>query len=494
MLTAVNDWINGVVWGPIGLCLLGAAGVWFTVYTGGFQLRYAGHWLRCTVGALFADGEVRARPEQDGHGISQFQSVCTSLAATIGTGSIVGVASAIAAGGPGAVFWMWAMALLGTMTAYAERVLGICYRRKDSRGAWVGGAMYYLRDGLGRLPGCRRLGQALAALFSLFCALACFGIGNIAQVNSIAGSMTAAFGVPAHTTGLVLTVVTGLVVAGGLQRVAAVTERLVPFVAVVYLAGAAVVIAVNIRQLPAALEAILRGAFGLRAAGGGLVGYGARQAVVWGLKRGAFSNEAGLGSAVAVACSAHVTEPVQQGMWGIFEVCVDTLVVCTVTALVILTSGVVDLQTGAVCGTAGEAALVGQAFGSVFGGFGPKFIALAILLFAYSTVLGWCCSGTTAFGYLFGQRLKWLYREAFVLLTYSSATMPLRLAWQLCDTLNGLMMLPNLVGVLALSGTVKAVTRNYLARVLDGADLPPLRSALRWPDATGPGAKDAVFW
>lgn len=457
-----NEWLNGVVWGPPGLCLLAAAGVWFTLRSGAFQLRYAGHWLRCTVGSVFRDGA--ADPVQGERGISQFQSACTSLAATIGTGSIVGVASAIAAGGPGAVFWMWVMALLGMMTAYAERVLGICYRRKNARGEWTGGAMYYLRDGLAARPGWRRAGRVLAALFSLFCALACFGIGNVAQVNAIAGNLQAAFGVPPRLTGLVLTVITGVVVMGGVGRVAAVAERLVPFVAVGYAVGALVVVAVNAAQLPAALAAVVQGAFGLRAAGGGVVGFGVKSAVEWGLKRGAFSNEAGLGSSVAVSCCTAGTEPVQQGMWGIFEVFVDTMVVCTLTALVLLTGGTVDLQTGAVVAGVSEAALVGQAFGSVFGRLGPCFIALAVLLFAYSTVLGWCVCGTAAFGYLTGGRLCGAYRLAFVLLTYGSAAMPMQLAWQLADTLNGLMMLPNLVGVLALSAVVEQQTRSYLAR------------------------------
>lgn len=337
--------------------------------------------------------------------------------------------------------------------------------------------MYYLTDGLGAKPGCKTLGKVLAVLFSLFCALASFGIGNIAQVNSIASNMTAAFGIPAQATGLVLMAVTGLVVMGGLKRVAAVTEKLVPFMALTYIVGSLVVIAVNAELLPAAFASIFKGAFAVRAVGGGVVGYGIKSAVTWGFKRGAFSNEAGLGSSVMVASCANVKEPVQQGMWGVFEVFADTLVVCTLTALTVLTSGLVDLETGAMLTDVVETAIVGQAFGAVFGSFGPKFIAFAILLFAYSTVLGWSHYGTTAVEYLFGSKASVVYKVLFVGLTFFSATMSLKLAWDLSDTFNGLMMLPNLIGVLALSGTVAKITRNYLDRTFHHADLEPMYSA-----------------
>lgn len=474
---SVNSFLNGVVWGPIGLFLLFAAGLWMTLRTGVFQVRHFGHWMKSTIGAIFTNKDVTAHTKEGDQSISQFQSLCTALAATIGTGNIVGVATAIVSGGPGAVFWMWIMALLGMMTGFSEKVLGIYYRRKNAKGEWTGGAMYYLRDGLGAKPGCAWLGKALAVLFSLFCAMACFGIGNIAQVNSIAKNMTAAFGVPAQLTGLVLMVLIGVVVMGGLKRVAVVTEKLVPFMAITYIVGALVVVCVNLSMVPAAFGAIFKGAFAAKAVGGGIVGYGVKSAITWGFKRGAFSNEAGLGSSVMVSSCANVKEPVQQGMWGVFEVFADTLVVCTLTALVVLTSGVVDLQTGAMLTDVSDAAVVGQAFGSVFGSFGPKFIALAILLFAYSTVLGWSHYGTTAFEYLFGSKFSKGYKAAFVILTFFSATMSLKTAWDISDTMNGLMMIPNLIGVLALSGTVAKITRNYLNRTLCGSDEAPLYSA-----------------
>ena len=313
--------VNGIVWGPMGLGLLFGTGLLLTVRTGGFQLRRWGYWMRHTLGAILTDRSVTAHTAREEQAISQFQSLCTALASTIGTGNLVGVATAILSGGAGAVFWMWVMALLGMMTSYAENVLGIYYRRKDPAGGWRGGPMYYLRDGLGGKPG-----RVLAVLFAVFCALASFGIGNLSQLNSIAGNLQAAFGVPEAVTGAVLAAVSAVILLGGLKRVAAVAERLVPAMALLYIVGALTVVGVHITAVPAALAAIVKGAFGLRAAGGGIVGYGLSQAVSWGFKRGAFSNEAGLGSSVMVHAASNVKEPVQQGMWGIFEVFADTMV------------------------------------------------------------------------------------------------------------------------------------------------------------------------
>lgn len=469
--------VNGIVWGPVGLGLLFGTGLLLTVRTGGFQLRRCGYWMRHTLGAILTDRSVTAHTAREEQAISQFQSLCTALASTIGTGNLVGVATAILSGGPGAVFWMWVMALLGMMTSYAENVLGIYYRRKDPAGGWRGGPMYYLRDGLGSRPGCKLPGQVLAALFAAFCALASFGIGNLSQLNSIAGNLKAAFGVPEAVTGVVLAAVSAVILLGGLKRVAAVAEKLVPAMALLYIVGALTVVGVHITAVPAALAAIVKGAFGLQAAGGGVVGYGLSRAITWGFKRGAFSNEAGLGSSVMVHAASNVKEPVQQGMWGIFEVFADTMVVCTLTALVVLTSGFVDPDTGRMAAGAAGSALVGQAFDAVFGTLGAKLIAVCVLLFAYSTVLGWSCYGCKAVEYLFGAEAGAGYRVLFVAVMPLGAVMRLDLAWALSDTFNGLMMLPNLIGVVALSGTVVRITQNYLARKLHGSPLPPLRSA-----------------
>ena len=474
--------VNGIVWGPLGLGLLFGTGLLLTVRTGCFQLRRWSYWMQHTLGAILTDRSVTAHTACEEQAISQFQSLCTALASTIGTGNLVGVATAILSGGAGAVFWMWVMALLGMMTSYAENVLGIYYRRKDPAGGWRGGPMYYLRDGLGSKPGCKLPGRVLAALFAAFCALASFGIGNLSQLNSIAGNLKAAFGVPEAATGAVLAAVSAVILLGGLGRVAAVAEKLVPAMALLYIVGAVTVVGVHITAVPAALAAIVKGAFGLQAAGGGVVGYGLSRAITWGFKRGAFSNEAGLGSSVMVHAASNVKEPVQQGMWGIFEVFADTMVVCTLTALVVLTSGLVEPDTGRIAAGAAGSALVGQAFDAVFGTLGAKLIAVCVLLFAYSTTLGWSCYGCKAVEYLFGAGAGAGYRVLFVALMPLGAVMRLDLAWTLSDTFNGLMMLPNLIGVVALSGTVVRITQNYLARKLHGSPAPPLWSAVQGED------------
>ena len=476
-ITKINGMVNGIVWGPIGLALLFCTGLWMTLRTGGFQFRRVGHWMRHTIGAVFTNKEVTAHTSKEDMAISQFQSMCTALAGTIGTGNIVGVATAIVSGGPGAIFWMWVMAILGMMTSFSENVLGVYYRRKNEKGEWSGGAMYYLTDGLGAKKGCKTLSKVLAVLFACFCILASFGIGNMSQINSIAGNMNAAFHTPSLVTGVALMVVTALIVLGGLKRVAAVTEKLVPLMALFYIVGAVVIVVLHAGNIPAAFRAIFRGAFNRQAAGGGALGYGISQSLTWGFKRGAFSNEAGLGSAVMVNSSANVKEPVQQGMWGVFEIFADTIVVCTITALVILTTGVVDIESGSVLAGVQDNALVGQAFTAAFGSFGPKFIAISLLFFAYSTVLGWSHYGTKAVEYLFGQKGTRVYKVIFVGMVVVGATMKLGLAWDLSDTFNGLMMIPNLLAVLALSGTVVQITKNYLDRKVNGKEIPPMWSA-----------------
>ena len=476
-ITNANGFVNGIVWGPAGLALLFCTGLIMSLRTGFFQFGHFGYWMKNTIGAIFTNKNITAHTEKEDKAISQFQSLCTALAATIGTGNIVGVATAIISGGPGSIFWMWVMAILGMMTNYSENVLGIFYRRKNAAGEWSGGAMYYLSDGLGSKKGCKKLGRVLAVLFACFCVLASFGIGNMSQINSIAGNMNAAFQVPNLVTGILLMVLSALVILGGLKRVAAVTEKVVPVMALFYIVGALTVMLTHVTSIPAAFVSIFKSAFAMKAAGGGVLGYGVSRAITWGFKRGAFSNEAGLGSSVMVHSSSNVKEPVQQGMWGIFEVFADTIVVCTLTALVILTSGFVDLDTGHMLTDVQGSALVGQAFSTVFGAFGPKFIAVAILLFAYSTVLGWSHYGTKAFEYLFGTRASRGYQLVFVVMVVVGATMKLDLAWDLSDTFNGLMMVPNLIGVLSLSGTVAKITKNYVDRKFHGKSLEPMWSA-----------------
>ncbi len=477
IITNINDAVGNFVWGVPMLVLLVGTGILMTISTGFFQITHFKHWFSKTIGAVFTDRDVTAHTEKHDKSISQFQSLCTALAATIGTGNIAGVSAAIVSGGPGSIFWMWIVSFFGMMTNYSENVLGIYYRRKNSVNEWCGGAMYYLSDGLGAKKGCKTIGKVLAVLFSIFCTIAAFGIGNMSQVNTIASNMKTAFGIPAVVTGAVLMVLAGLVIIGGIKRIGAVTEKIVPFMAVAYIIGAFIVVFAHAGQIPAAFAAIFRGAFAIRAVGGGIVGYGIKQAVTWGMKRGVFSNEAGLGSSVMVHSASNIREPVVQGMWGIFEVFTDTIIVCTLTALTILTSGGVDLATGAMISTAEKTALVSESFSTVFGHFGAAFIALAILLFAFSTVLGWSQYGMRSFEYLFGTRATILFRVIFVAFVLIGATMDLSLAWELSDTFNGLMAIPNLIGVLSCGATVLAITRNYSDRVLHGKDITPMYSA-----------------
>lgn len=480
IISKVNDAVNGFVWGIPMLILLIGTGILMTVLTRFFQLSHIGHWFKNTIGGIFKDKHVTKHTEKEDKSISQFQSLCTALAATIGTGNIVGVASALVAGGPGAIFWMWIVAFFGMMTNYSENVLGIYYRRKNEKNEWCGGAMYYLKDGLGSYKGCKRIGAILAVLFSIFCLLASFGIGNMSQVNSISINMNSAFEIPAKVVGIVLAVLAALVIVGGLKRIASVTEKLVPFMAIIYIIGALIIFITNIGQCGAIFSAIFKGAFGLRAVGGGIVGSGIKLALTWGMKRGVFSNEAGLGSSVMVHSNSNVKEPVRQGMWGIFEVFADTIVVCTLTAFAVLSSGLVDLETGAVLSTSEGSALVGEAFSTVFGKAGPAFIALAILLFAFSTVLGWSHYGSKAWEYLFNTKSTIIYKIVFIVMIYEGAVMKQNLAWDLSDTFNGLMAIPNLIGVLSLSPIVVKITKNYVARNIKKEDVKPILSV--FPD------------
>ncbi len=476
-ITKVNDYINGLVWGWPALILLGFVGVLMTCLTKFFQVSHFRHWIKNTIGAIFGDKHVTKHTEDKS--ISQFQSLCTALAATVGTGNIVGVAGAIAIGGPGAVFWMWLIAFFGMMTNYSENVLGILYRRKNSKGEWCGGAMYYLRDGLGSKKGCKTIGIILATLFSCFCLLASFGIGNMSQVNSMVANVHTAFGVPEIATGIFLFFAVALVILGGLKRIAAMTEKIVPFMVVAYLVGTLIIIVMHITTIPAVFVSIIRGAFNLKSATGGVVGSGIALAMQMGMKRGVFSNEAGLGSSVMVHSSSNVREPIRQGIWGIFEVFADTIVVCTLTALTILSSGAIDLATGQMSTEAaqvGSSSLMSYAFSQTFGKPGAWFIALAILLFAYSTVLGWSHYGATACEYLFGTKSVTVYRVVFVIIVLAGSVMEAQLAWDISDTFNGLMMIPNLIGVLVLSPLVMKCTKNYVDRKIHGKNIKPMLS------------------
>ncbi len=490
-LTDVNNVINSFVWGK-GLYLLLVTGVLMTVLTGVFQIRKIGHWFSETIGKIFkkdVSGHVK------GKSISQFQALCTALAATIGVGNIAGVAAAIVGGGPGAVFWMWIAAFFGMMTNYSENVLGIFYRRKNADGEWSGGAMYYLRDGLGKRKGFKTIGSILAVLFSIFCILASFGIGAMGQINKIVVNMVSAFDIPALSSnilyegvsvyhvviGVVLLVLAALIILGGLKRIANFAEKVVPVMVVLFVVGSIIVIGVNHTAIGAAFKSIFKYAFTVPAALGGVGGIVVKDIVTQGCKRGVFSNEAGLGSSVMVHSNSNVVEPVRQGLWGIFEVFADTMIVCTMTALVVLTSGAIDLNSGALLlEGAGDATLVAKAFSGVFGIWGERFIAIAVLLFAFTTVLGWDHYGAKAWEYLFGEKTKTVYKVLHLITIMCGALLTSSLAWDISDTFNGLMMVPNLIGVIALSGLVVKITKNYTDRKFKGKDIKPMLSV--FPD------------
>ncbi len=483
----INGVINDFVWVKIGLFLLIGAGILMTCCTRFFQVSHLGHWWKETIGSVFAKGSGAVK-KTDKRSISQFQALCTALAATIGTGNIAGVSAAIVIGGPGAVFWMWAAAFFGMMTNFSENVLGIYYRRRNSQGEWSGGAMYYLKDGLGSRKHCKVLGSVLASLFSIFAILASFGIGNMGQVNKITLNLESAFfqnvnlgevaGIPVLSLiiGGVLIVLAGLIIIGGLQRIASVAEKVVPIMAVMYVVGALILTIMHFNSLGAVFSSIFRFAFGTKAVAGGVAGVTISTVITQGCKRGVFSNEAGLGSSVMVHSSSNVNEPVKQGMWGIFEVFFDTMVVCTMTAVVVLTSGYIDLNTGMALEGVNDATLVSQAFGNAFGPFGSYFVAIAMLLFAFTTVLGWSQYGAKSVEYLMGSKAVKVYKVIFVLMIMSGAVMTSSLAWDISDTFNGLMMIPNLIGVVALFPLVARITRNYVERRIRNRDVEPILS------------------
>lgn len=577
-ITTVNDKINSVVWGIPMLILIICTGLYLSVRMGCFQLRRSRHIGKHTFLSIFNNKQVTKSSEKKS--ISQFQALSTALAGTIGTGNIAGVATALASGGPGAVFWMWISAIFGMMTKFSENVLGIYYRKKNENGEWVGGPMYYLTNGVKNKKYIGKLGKPLAILFAVFCIFASFGIGNMAQINSISSSMKVSFHVPTIVTGVVLATITALVIIGGIQRIGKVTEKLVPFMAVIYITGTLVVLVTNFRQIPYVFGSIFHSAFSFNAVIGGVAGSAVKMAITMGFKRGVFSNEAGLGSSVLVNTASDIKEPVRQGMWGIFEVFTDTIVVCTLTAFTLLSSTVhsqdsitleealqnisttpqyvqlsakdginqvpllvdkdshglyecldentdeeyelydVKTTTGeefkiklkkrfvsndnddyiytnimSVKGTTqtvdGKKVITGvqfekldgvplvtYAFEKQFGSYAGKILAVLILMFAYSTVLGWSFYGTRAVEYLFGNKATKIYKVVFILVVVFGATMSIDLVWELSDTFNGLMVIPNLIGVLALSGVVVKITKNYVDRnILGKKDVKPMLSA-----------------
>jgi len=427
-LERLNSTLNTYVWGwPLIILLIGS-GLLLTVLTGGVQFRRL--W--------FALCEVLGKLTRRGGGqgdVRPFQAVATALASTVGVGNIAGVATAIAIGGPGAVFWIWVSGILGMATKYSEIVVAFHYREPDSSGTMRGGAMYVLKKGLG-LPWA-------GSVFALLTALAAFGIGNMVQANSVADALKSTFQVPPWLTGITVVVFTALVILGGIKSIARVTEWMVPFMALSYLVGSLVVLVLWADKLPHAFQLIFSGAFSGSAAVGGFAGSTMMMAIRYGIARGLFSNEAGLGSAPMVHCSADTDHPVRQGLYGIFEVFVDTILICTSTGLVIVLT---DTWTTGLTG----AALSVKAFETGLPGtWGDVVVTGGLVLFAYSTLLGWSFYGETGIVYLFGAKAAMPYRIAWLVFAYLGSVGSLHMVWNIADTLNGLMAIPNLIGVLA---------------------------------------------
>jgi AGCS family alanine or glycine:cation symporter len=442
-LLTLERTINGYVWGGPMIVLLIGTGVLLTILTGVVQFRYLGFALREVLGKVFSGGEGRGS-------VTPFQAVATALASTVGVGNIAGVATAIFVGGPGALFWLWISGLLGMCTKYAEIVVAIHHREPDESGTMRGGAMYTLKKGLG-LPW-------LGAIFALLTSIAAFGIGNMVQANSVAESLNATFGVAPKLTGIALVVLTAVVILGGIKRIGEFTSVLVPFMAALYLGGGFAVLLTHLDRIGPALGLVFDGAFTGTAATGGFAGSTVMLALRLGVARGLFSNEAGLGSAPMVHAAAQTDHPVRQGMYGIFEVFVDTILICTMTGLVILVTGT---WTSGVNG----AALSARAFETGLPGtWGDIVVTGGILLFSFSTLIGWSYYGETGIVYLIGARAAVPYRLLWLVFIYLGATGSLHVVWNIADTLNGLMALPNLISVLGSIPLLLRLQREFFQR------------------------------
>ena len=454
-IAAVNQAVNSFIWGIPAMVFIIGVGLLLSVRTGFLQIRKFPYAIRTTVGRMF-----RKRDASDG-AMTPFQAVCTALAGTVGTGNIAGVAGAIAIGGPGAVFWMWCSALLGMCTKFAEVTLAVHFRERSDTGEWVGGPMYYIKNGLGRRW------QFLAVLYALFGVLTVFGTGNATQVNTIVAAVDTAlleYGLVGGSflptlnliVGILVAVLVALVLLGGIKRIGSVSEKLVPFMALFYIVLSVGVVVLNFSRLPYVLESIVAGAFNPAAFTGGTIG-SLFVSMQKGVSRGIFSNEAGLGTgSIAHAC-ADTKKPVKQGMFGIFEVFADTIVICTLTALVILCSGT-QVSYGAAAGA--ELTIFG--FTTTYGGWASIFTAVALCCFAFSTIIGWGLYGSRFLVFLCkSNKVARPFFVVYALVAILGATMDLGLLWSIADTFNGLMSIPNLIALLLLSGTVVQLTRAF---------------------------------
>ena len=459
----INDAINGVVWGLPMMALIVGTGLVMSVGIGFKQFSKFGYWWKNTIGKAFK------RTEAKEGSVTPFQAMCTALAASVGTGNIAGVSGAIAIGGPGAVFWMWVSALVGMATKFSEVTLAVHYRERNSKGDWVGGPMYYIKNGLG--PRWKWLG----ILFCLFASLAAFGIGNMTQVNTIAATVTEAIQIFSPDVdvfktkliiGIILAIIAAVILIGGIKRIGQVCELLVPAMAILYIVAGIGVVIMNVDQIPTVFGAIIKGAFNPESVSGGLVGVTIMTAIKKGVGRGVFSNEAGLGSAPIAHSAADVDDPVKQGLFGMFEVFADTIVTCSLTAFIVPCGTGVDgseygNDIGATLTINGLKALYSPAVATVL-------VAIALTLFAFSTVLTWALYGARSIEYLLGTKAILPYQVIFCIFMVVGTVIKLDLAWAIADTLNGLMALPNLIAVLLLSPVVFKLTREHFAKVKSG--------------------------
>ncbi len=459
IISTINGKINGLVWGLPMMILIVGTGVLMSCGIGFKQFTKIGYWLKNTIGKAFEKQETTKGS------VTPFQAMCTALAASVGTGNIAGVGGAIAIGGPGAVFWMWVSALVGMATKYSEVTLALHYREKNAKGDWVGGPMYYIKNGLGKSW------KWLGALFCVFAALAASGIGNMTQVNTIAATVTDAMLIFAPTLnvgtaklfiGVALAILAAVILIGGIKRIGQVCEKLVPVMAIIYIIAGLGVVAMNVDQIPVVFGAIFKGAFNPEAVSGGLVGVTIMTVIKKGVGRGVFSNEAGLGSAPIAHAAADVDDPVKQGLFGMFEVFADTIVICTLTAFIVLCgNGIEGIEYGVDLGAShtinGLKALYPASAATVL-------VAVALTLFAFSTVLTWALYGARSIEYLFGTKAILPYQIVFCLFMIVGTTMKLQLAWDIADTLNGLMALPNLIALIALSPVVFKLTKAHFEK------------------------------
>lgn len=440
MIIQVNKFIKSIVWGWPMIILLFGTGILLTIITRGIVLRRLGYIFKNTFLKMFE------KSDDENGDLTPFQAVSTALAATVGTGNIVGVSLAIATGGPGAIFWLWLSAFFGMSTKFAEVSLAIAYREKHPKtGAYVGGPMYYLKNGLNS--------KFLGAIFALFASLAAFGIGNMTQSNSVAISMETTFGLDPKITGIILVILAGTVILGGIKRIGEITEKLVPFMALFYILSSLAILFTNLDKLIPAFLSIFESAFTGRAAFGGFAGSTLMIAMKNGIARGLFSNEAGLGSGPIAHATAKTDHPTRQAMWGVFEVIIDTFIICTLTALVIL---VTDIWHTGLEG----AALTTNSFaiGIKGGGF---IVSIGLSLFAFSTILGWYYYGEKNTEFLLGPTIAKYYKFIYIPLIFVGAVGGLEIIWDIADTLNGLMALPNLIGVLFLAPVVVRLYRDF---------------------------------